>query len=238
MHAFIMLIVSGTINLFLRNFCTSSINLNIYRINITIRVQMVMVCGPRIRGLPVWTGPDPLSASQRSAELATLKSRTTERNSSLHRALSHTPHEHTNALAALAPRKAVTLGGRKAGGRGSGGLFEGLFGGLGGSIENVSGPLGGSIIGGGARGSQVSVPSVIPEYLESVSAAGEAETAAAIKKDTFVKVEDEWLSAKVKLLSCDTITQAKEKILDVLYRLAPFSKRPDASALILGTVAF
>ena len=199
---------------------------------------MVMVSGPRIRELPVWTGPDPLSASHRSAELANLKSRTTERNPSLHRALSHAPHDHPNALAALAPRKAVTLGGHKAGGSGSGGIFGGLFGGLSGSIENVSGLFGGSIFGCGAKDSQVSVPSVIPQYPASVSAADAAETAADISKDTFVKVEDEWLSAKVKLLSCDTITQAKEKILDVLYRLAPFSKRPLESAFILGTIAF
>ena len=38
----------------------------------------------------------------------------------------------------------------------------------------------------------------------------------------------------VKVLDCDTITQVKEKILDAIYRNAPFSSRPDKEDLDLG----
>ena len=37
-----------------------------------------------------------------------------------------------------------------------------------------------------------------------------------------------------KVLNCDTITQAKEKIIDVMYRNIPFSNRPWACDLDLG----
>lgn len=41
-------------------------------------------------------------------------------------------------------------------------------------------------------------------------------------------------SHDVKVLNCDTITQVKEKILDAIYRSAPFSNRPDKDDLDLG----
>ena len=37
-----------------------------------------------------------------------------------------------------------------------------------------------------------------------------------------------------KVLNCDTITQAKEKIIDVMYKNIPFSNRPWACDLDLG----
>lgn len=41
-------------------------------------------------------------------------------------------------------------------------------------------------------------------------------------------------SQDVKVLNCDTVTQVKEKILDAIYRSAPFSNRPDKDDLDLG----
>lgn len=38
----------------------------------------------------------------------------------------------------------------------------------------------------------------------------------------------------VKVLDCDTITQVKEKILDAIYKNAPFTNRPDKEDLDLG----
>ena len=38
----------------------------------------------------------------------------------------------------------------------------------------------------------------------------------------------------IKLWDCDTVTQAKEKILDVLYRNTPVSKRPQLTEIDLG----
>lgn len=42
----------------------------------------------------------------------------------------------------------------------------------------------------------------------------------------------------VKVLDCDTITQVKEKILDAIYKNAPFSSRPDKEDLDLGEYFF
>ena len=39
----------------------------------------------------------------------------------------------------------------------------------------------------------------------------------------------------IKLLDCDSITQAKEKILDALYKNTPVSKRPQLTDIDLGT---
>jgi len=38
----------------------------------------------------------------------------------------------------------------------------------------------------------------------------------------------------VKALSCDTVTQLKQKVLDTIYRYVPYSLRPDSSELDLG----
>ena len=38
----------------------------------------------------------------------------------------------------------------------------------------------------------------------------------------------------VRLLHCDSITQAKEKVLDVLYKNTPVSKRPQLTEIDLG----
>ena len=38
----------------------------------------------------------------------------------------------------------------------------------------------------------------------------------------------------VKVLDCDCISQVKEKILDALYKNAPFSNRPNIDSLELG----
>ena len=38
----------------------------------------------------------------------------------------------------------------------------------------------------------------------------------------------------IKLLDCDSITQAKEKILDALYKNTPVSKRPQLTDIDLG----
>jgi len=40
-----------------------------------------------------------------------------------------------------------------------------------------------------------------------------------------------------KVLDCDTITQAKEKALDAIYRNTPFSQRPSVHDLDLGTTS-
>ncbi len=40
----------------------------------------------------------------------------------------------------------------------------------------------------------------------------------------------------VKVLDSDTITQVKDKILDQIYKGAPYSQRPAADSLDLGTV--
>lgn len=39
----------------------------------------------------------------------------------------------------------------------------------------------------------------------------------------------------IKVLDIDTITQVKDKILDQIYKGAPFSQRPSADSLDLGT---
>lgn len=39
---------------------------------------------------------------------------------------------------------------------------------------------------------------------------------------------------QVRILDCDTITQAKEKILDHIYKNIPFSQRPHIRDLELG----
>ena len=38
----------------------------------------------------------------------------------------------------------------------------------------------------------------------------------------------------VKVLDCDTISQVKEKVLDAVYKNAPYSSRPDKDDLDLG----
>lgn len=38
----------------------------------------------------------------------------------------------------------------------------------------------------------------------------------------------------VKVLDCDTISQVKEKILDAIYKNAPFSSRPRKETIDLG----
>ncbi len=38
----------------------------------------------------------------------------------------------------------------------------------------------------------------------------------------------------VRLLDCDSITQSKEKVLDVLYKNTPVSKRPQLIEIDLG----
>lgn len=38
----------------------------------------------------------------------------------------------------------------------------------------------------------------------------------------------------VKVLDCDTISQVKEKILDAIYKNAPFSSRPAKQTIDLG----
>ncbi len=40
---------------------------------------------------------------------------------------------------------------------------------------------------------------------------------------------------QVKVLNCDTISQVKEKILDAIYKNVPYSHRPKASDMDLGT---
>ncbi len=38
----------------------------------------------------------------------------------------------------------------------------------------------------------------------------------------------------VKVLDCDTIAQVKDKILDAIYKNAPYSSRPDRDDMDLG----
>lgn len=40
----------------------------------------------------------------------------------------------------------------------------------------------------------------------------------------------------MKVLNCDTITQAKEKILDAVYKNVPYSQRPRATDMDLGRI--
>ncbi len=40
-----------------------------------------------------------------------------------------------------------------------------------------------------------------------------------------------------KVLDCDTITQAKEKVLDAMYKNIPFSRRPSVYDVDLGKFA-
>lgn len=42
----------------------------------------------------------------------------------------------------------------------------------------------------------------------------------------------------IKMWDCDTISQAKEKILDIMYKNAPISSRPQISDVDLGERAF
>ena len=49
-------------------------------------------------------------------------------------------------------------------------------------------------------------------------------------------VEHEEETVTLKLLDCDSITQAKEKILDVLYRNTPVSCRPQLTEVDLGMI--
>ena len=48
-----------------------------------------------------------------------------------------------------------------------------------------------------------------------------------------IETED-GLRVPVKLLDCDTISQAKEKMLDAVYKAAPTSQRPSLTAVDLG----
>ena len=48
-----------------------------------------------------------------------------------------------------------------------------------------------------------------------------------------VEMED-GLRVPVKLLDCDTISQAKEKLLDCMHKAAPVSKRPKLTEVDLG----
>ena len=48
-----------------------------------------------------------------------------------------------------------------------------------------------------------------------------------------VETED-GLRVPVKLLDCDTISQAKEKLLDSMHKAAPVSKRPKLTEVDLG----
>ena len=47
--------------------------------------------------------------------------------------------------------------------------------------------------------------------------------------------QDEYTTCRV--LDCDTITQAKEKCLDSIYKNTPFSKRPTVHDISLGIVS-
>jgi len=42
----------------------------------------------------------------------------------------------------------------------------------------------------------------------------------------------------VKVLNCDTVTQVKDKLLDSVYKGIPFSQRPQADDMDLGTLHF
>ena len=46
--------------------------------------------------------------------------------------------------------------------------------------------------------------------------------------------DDDVEEVPIKMWDCDSITQAKEKILDALYRNTPVSKRPQLTAIDLG----
>ena len=48
-----------------------------------------------------------------------------------------------------------------------------------------------------------------------------------------VEAED-GLRVPVKLLDCDTISQAKEKLLDTMFKAAPVSQRPKLTEVDLG----
>lgn len=50
-----------------------------------------------------------------------------------------------------------------------------------------------------------------------------------------VEAEDGLRALPVKLLDCDTISQAKEKLLDSMHKAAPVSKRPKLTEVDLGT---
>ena len=45
---------------------------------------------------------------------------------------------------------------------------------------------------------------------------------------------DDGLRVPVKVLSCDTISQVKEKLLDVIYKATPVSHRPSLTSIDLG----
>ena len=50
-----------------------------------------------------------------------------------------------------------------------------------------------------------------------------------------VSVEgDDGMRVPVKVLSCDTISQAKEKLLDAIYKATPVSQRPALTSIDLG----
>lgn len=49
-------------------------------------------------------------------------------------------------------------------------------------------------------------------------------------------VEHEEEEVALKMWDCDSITQAKEKILDALYRNTPVSKRPQLTDIDLGSL--
>ena len=49
-----------------------------------------------------------------------------------------------------------------------------------------------------------------------------------------VVVADSGEEHPVRMLDCDSITQAKEKVLDVLYKNTPVSKRPQLTEIDLG----
>lgn len=40
----------------------------------------------------------------------------------------------------------------------------------------------------------------------------------------------------VKVLNCDTVTQVKDKLLDAVYKGIPYSQRPQADDMDLGTI--
>ena len=42
----------------------------------------------------------------------------------------------------------------------------------------------------------------------------------------------------VQVLDCDTVTQAKSKMLDVLYKNTPYSQRPNVHRTLLGIFTF
>jgi plexin A len=45
---------------------------------------------------------------------------------------------------------------------------------------------------------------------------------------------DDGLRVPVKVLSCDTISQVKEKLLDAIYKATPVSHRPSLTTIDLG----